>query len=218
MQHFRHLHDPPDDDLHLLREALGADGRAGLARRLLLRFGSLHAMAKAHPRALAQVDGCSVETAMRLCAGMAVGQRAAQPPAQLPQHPLSCAADAAAILAPGLCSLDEEELHCLYLDQMGRPIALAALTHGSTRHTIIDPVQVLRPAIHCGAQSIVLAHNHPSGVCEPSVEDTRATWTVKESSVAVGIELVDHLIITRSSWTSMTELGLLGPPALDLLG
>jgi len=101
---------------------------------------------------------------------------------------------------------------------MGRPIALAALTHGSTRHTIIDPVQVLRPAIHCGAQSIVLAHNHPSGVCEPSVEDTRATWTVKESSVAVGIELVDHLIITRSSWTSMTELGLLGPPALDLLG
>jgi DNA repair protein RadC len=218
MQHFRHLHDPPGDDLHLLCTALGADGSAGLARRLLLRFGSLHAIAKAPPQALSQLDGCTMEAAVRLCASMALGQRAAQLPTRLPHLPLSCAADAAAILAPGLGSLAEEELHCLYLDQADRPIALAALTHGSRRHTIIDPVQVLRPAIHCGAHSIVLAHNHPSGASDPSVEDTRATLTVRECSATVGIELVDHLIITRTSWTSMTELGLLGPRALGLLG
>jgi DNA repair protein RadC len=163
-----------------------------------------------------QVAGLTPAAATQLSASMALGRRAMGPPLVLPTKPVRSASEAVDLLSPGLRLLLEEELHVLYLDSAERPLALLSLTHGSTGNTVINAKQILRHAVQCGASAFVLAHNHPSGNPEPSLDDARATLMVMESASLLGLRLLDHLIITQTEWTSMDQLGLLGHRASGL--
>lgn len=75
--------------------------------------------------------------------------------------------------------------------------------------TVIDPRTIFRAALECGATSFILAHNHPSGQTQPSEPDKAITKKLKEGGKLLEIHLLDHLILTSTTYTSMTDEGLI---------
>jgi DNA repair protein RadC len=103
---------------------------------------------------------------------------------------------------------EHERLSAIYLDRRRRVITSQVLSIGSAGYTIVDPIVILRPAIELNAQSIILAHQHPSGDITPSAEDRSITQKVAAACRVVGIPLLDHIIIGYGeNYTSLAEMG-----------
>lgn len=196
-----------DLDLIALILGTGAGGRTtrSIAASVLERFGGLAAVAEAPVDALASVRGVGPVRAVRLHASLALGRRSQRLPS--PLEPVTTAEAAAAWFVPSLNGLLYEELHALYLNRKGNPIAYRKLTSGHDAATIVESRQILRPAVELGSAGVVLAHNHPSGDPEPSQEDKIVTRRVHSSAAILGIRLVDHLIIGGDRFISMAARG-----------
>ena len=98
-----------------------------------------------------------------------------------------------------------ERFVALYLNQRYAPICLRTLTQGSARFTVVDPPQILRPAVEFEARAIILAHQHPSGDATPSPQDIEVTRRVIRAANALNIPVLDHLILTQDKVVSMRE-------------
>lgn len=118
-----------------------------------------------------------------------------------------------ASLAPLIAHEACECLAVLALNRRQGVLGSAVLTRGNDAHTIVDPRQVLRWALvqgRNGAASIVVAHNHPSGDPSPSNADIEVTHRLVDACRTVGVDLLDHLILTAGgAWTSLREAGLM---------
>ncbi|HET6372991.1 MAG TPA: JAB domain-containing protein [Candidatus Polarisedimenticolia bacterium] len=108
-----------------------------------------------------------------------------------------------------MASAKVERLVALYLTTAGRPIRRATIAIGTLNTTSAHPREILRPGIACAADSYVIAHNHPSGSLRPSQDDLDFTRKLISASRLVGIELKDHLIVSRNGYTSLRESGLI---------
>lgn len=199
-----------DEELLALIIGLGSAGRSSreLAAALLGRFGALPAVAEAPVEALRQVPGIGPARAVRLHAALQAGRRAARGVGSASPQ-VRGAEDAWLLLRPGLEGLEQEELHALYLDRRQQVLALRPLTRGSDGATIVEPRQVFRPAVQCGATSVIVAHNHPSGDPSPSAEDLAATRRLASAGQILGISLMDHLILGRGCYLSLRAEGAL---------
>jgi DNA repair protein RadC len=103
-----------------------------------------------------------------------------------------------------------EVLGVLALD--ARQAALGAVVRvaeGSVAHVTAEPREVFSPALERRASAIVLAHNHPSGNAEPSLEDLEFTRAMCEAGAVLGIQVLDHLVVARRAYVSLRERGLL---------
>jgi DNA repair protein RadC len=198
----RYLLHGPDQlgEADLVALALGA--RAEVAGRLLDRFAHPRAAALAPPRALVAVPGITPARAVRLHAGLTLGLRAAQVTPGT-SSPVRSPEDAAAWLGPALATADHEEVHALYLDAAFRPRALQRLSRGTSTFSAVDSRQVFGPALALAAHGVILAHNHPSGVLEPSASDRALTDHLERAARTLGIHFVDHLIVASSGWRSI---------------
>lgn len=128
---------------------------------------------------------------------------------KLPQVPaISSPTDALAFLTD-IRSQAKEHFLCLYLNARNHLIHREVVSIGSLSASIVHPREVLRPAILKSASSIVLAHNHPSGDVAPSQEDIELTRRLVQAGQIIGIEVVDHIIITENEFTSLKEQGLM---------
>lgn len=192
-------------ELELLTLALGngVSGRPAraIAADLLDQFGSAPGVAHAPPRALARVKGMGEARAVHLHAALSLGLRR-DPPAE-EAEPVRDASDAARWLQPRLTGLPHEEIHALFLDRRLRPLAVRRLSAGTEAYAVLEPGQVLRPAIQLGAHAVVLAHNHPSGDPAPSPEDVHLTERLRRGCELVGLRLVDHLVFGGAGWRSI---------------
>jgi len=83
------------------------------------------------------------------------------------------------------------------------------VTKGLVNRTLIHPREVFRPALIDNATAVVVAHNHPSGNTQPSIDDNQVTNMLTEAGKIIGIRVLDHLIIGRFNYTSSKELGLM---------
>jgi DNA repair protein RadC len=197
-------------EVELLALVLGTGtvGRPALeiAARALSDAGGLQRLARLDPAALARVPGMGPARAIRVHAALALGARATRR-VGVPAPGVTTPAAAAALLVPRFAGLDAEELHALYLDRPGGAIAVRRLTCGSERFTVVEPRQILRVALEIGADGVILAHNHPSGDPTPSAQDRDVTRRVASAARAVGIRLVDHLVVAGERWTSLAEAG-----------
>jgi DNA repair protein RadC len=196
-----------DLDLIALILGTGAAGRSSrsIATDLVDRFGGLPAMAQAPVEALAAVRGVGPVRAVRIHASLALGRRCQALP--IPETPIRTAEDAVAWFQPAFQGLLHEELHGIYLDRRGRPLAYRRLTRGHDGATIVDSRQVLRPAVELGSTGVVLGHNHPSGDPEPSAEDRAVTRRVQSAANVLGIRLVDHVVVAGDRHVSMAARG-----------
>lgn len=103
----------------------------------------------------------------------------------------------------------QEYLVCLSLDSVGHPITRRVVTIGLLDVSLAHPREVFVGPIKDRAASVIIAHNHPSGIAEPSEEDITTTQQLAAAGQLLGIALSDHLIITRSAYFSFNENGLL---------
>jgi PAS domain S-box-containing protein len=108
-----------------------------------------------------------------------------------------------------LKSEPREKFIVLMLDARKEIIAYDEVAQGSSTETVVHPQEVLKAALRAGAEAIVLVHNHPSASPEPSAEDMVLTASIMQACTVVGVELLDHIIIARSGYCSMSREELL---------
>jgi DNA repair protein RadC len=99
------------------------------------------------------------------------------------------------MLKPMFASIDREQFIVLCVDSKNRPIGVNIVSIGSLAATIVHPREVFKAAILLNASGIFLAHNHPSGECNPSQEDKELTARLKLGADLLGIRLIDHIIL-----------------------
>lgn len=98
---------------------------------------------------------------------------------------------------------------CLFLDNQHRVIALEELFYGTIDGSMVHPREVVRRSLHHNAAALIFAHNHPSGVAEPSQADISITRRLKNALALIDIRTLDHLVVGDSDVTSLAERGLL---------
>lgn len=123
---------------------------------------------------------------------------------------ISCPVEAAAQLAD-LRALDREHFVCLYLNARNQVIHRETVSIGSLSASIVHPREVFRPVFEGGrgVAALVLAHNHPSGDPSPSKDDLELTRRLTKAGQILGIEVLDHLIITQGEYLSLKEKELM---------
>jgi DNA repair protein RadC len=108
-----------------------------------------------------------------------------------------------------LAQRDHEVFMVLFLDARNRVIAPEEMFRGTLTHSSVYPREVVKRALSLNAAAVILAHNHPSGVAEPSQADELLTQSLRSALALVDIRVVDHIVIAGSSATSFAERGLL---------
>lgn len=103
----------------------------------------------------------------------------------------------------------KEHFVCLYLNAKNKLILKETVAIGSLFSNLVHPREVFSPAVSASAAFIILIHNHPSGDPEPSKEDITLTARLCNAGLLLGIEILDHIIIGRNSYTSLKDKGLL---------
>jgi DNA repair protein RadC len=98
---------------------------------------------------------------------------------------------------------------CLYLDSQHRVIAFEELFEGTLNAASVYPREVVQAALQRGAAAVILAHNHPSGVSEPSQADLWITERLSQALELVDIKVLDHMIVGEGAALSFAEQGLL---------
>jgi DNA repair protein RadC len=112
-------------------------------------------------------------------------------------------------LALHLRSLDHEVFAVMFVDAQHRLIALEPLFRGTLTSTSVHPREIARRALALNAAAVVLAHNHPSGVAEPSRADELLTGSVRQALQLVDVRVLDHVVVGREGCVSFAERGLL---------
>jgi DNA repair protein RadC len=188
----------------------GVRGQSALdiARSLLLEFGSLRGLLTAESGRLCAARGLGPARYVVLQASLELARRHYQEPLRagmvLPNPPAM-----RQFLQMRLRDLSYEVFCCLWLDSRQRVIAFDELFRGTVDHASVHSREVVRQALARNASGAILAHNHPSGVAEPSLADEMTTRRLKEALAAVEVRLIDHLVIGDGVCESFAERGLL---------
>ncbi|MGE0160050.1 MAG: DNA repair protein RadC [Gemmatimonadales bacterium] len=179
-------------------------------RVLALAGGSLTRLASFDVSFLEGVSGVGAATAARLAAALELGRRAATAVGESSEH-IRGPADVFARMGPRLRAAQQEEFHALLLNSRHRVIREVLVTRGILDSALIHPREVFRPAVGEGAAGVILVHNHPSGDPTPSAEDRAVTRQMAEAGRAVGIPVLDHVVIGAGTYASLgEEIGRIG--------
>lgn len=181
-----------------------------LAHNLLNHFGSLATVLEASVEELEQVDGIGHESAVFLHLVTEVG-RYYMINRLIKSKVLTTTEDCGEFLVPRFYGRRNETVFVLCLDAKCKVLACQEISEGSINSAGISPRRVAELALFSRAASVVLAHNHPSGLAVPSREDVQATYRVEAALDAVEIVLADHLIISDGDYTSMLQSGYYKP-------
>jgi DNA repair protein RadC len=139
-----------------------------------------------------------VDLAMRILAARHRRGRAIRSPA-----------DTEAYLRLRMADLPAERFGCLYLDNRHRVLELRDLFHGTIDGTSVYPRVVVQQALEVNAAAVILFHNHPSGVAEPSQADERITHRLRAALELIDVRVLDHYIVASGASVSMASRGLI---------
>ena len=192
-----------------LRVGVRGKSAVDLARELLKRFGSLNRLFAASLDELSAVPGMGPAKYAQLQAVLEMSRRALSE-AMKQGDALSTPAVVRDYLRLQLAGLPYEVFYALWLDAQNRLIAAEELFHGTLTQTSVYPREVVKKALAHNAAAVVLAHNHPSGVAEPSSADEFLTRELKQALALVDVRVLDHFIVAGPSQAlSFAERGLL---------
>lgn len=105
--------------------------------------------------------------------------------------------------------LPTEEMVVMLLDNHNKVIGTSTISRGSRNQTLVDASALAQVAVASNASRMIMAHNHPSGESTPSADDVALTRRISEVGKLLGVHLVDHLIIGRDGYTSLTDTGVI---------
>lgn len=178
-----------------------------LAEKMLNKFGSLRAMARASTKELQEFEGIGLAKAVEIQAAFELGQRLATEEG-LERPTIRSAKDVARLMIPEMQSLDREHFKILLLNTKNHLIQTYTVSVGSLNTSVVHPRECFRPAITAQAASIILVHNHPSGDLEPSTEDMNLTRRLMDAGDLIGIKVLDHVIIAGNKYLSLMDKGV----------
>jgi DNA repair protein RadC len=192
----------------LLRTGTSKQDVLQLAQSVLTHLGGLACLVDAKPEQLGAVHGVGPAKASELIAVMEIAKRAARH--QLTQRTVLTQPQAVRdYVALHLREQPRECFAVLFLDSQHRLLTMETLFEGTLNQTAVYPREVVRRALLHNAAALILAHNHPSGVAEPSRADEHLTQALKSALALVDVRVLDHIVVARESTVSMAERGLL---------
>ena len=177
-----------------------------IAHELLRQFGSLRGVMEARPEDLREVPGLGDGAATLLTLVPQLLQRYLRDSQDIGQILLTTA-QCGQYLLPHFFLAREEQVYLLSLDAKCKVLDLRLIQTGSVNTVGVSVRKVVETALRAGASSVVLAHNHTSGLALPSQADQTTTRQVWEALNAVGIVLADHIIVAGDDFISMSEDG-----------
>lgn len=188
----------------------GARGRSAvdLARDLLQHFGDLRKLLTASSKEFCEAYGMGIAKYVQLQAVLELTKRHYACKLQR-SDPLTNLSTTRDYLMHCLRDEPIEKFGALLLDNRHRVIEYTTLATGTLNKASVHPREVVRAALNKHAAAVIFAHNHPSGIAEPSVADERLTNHLKDALALVDIRVLDHFIIGDGECTSFAELGLL---------
>jgi DNA repair protein RadC len=200
-------------EVELLSVLLGT-GTSGepvhaLAASLYLDCGGLLGLLGIGPRELAARRGIGHAKAARIIAGLELGRRALLAATVCDSEVVTSIECVERWAKPLLSALGHEEVWLLCLDARNGVLSRLRVASGGLHGCAVTPKDILRPAIREGAAGIVLVHNHPSGNPEPSTNDVEMTRFLASAAKTVGIELLDHIIVSKGGSCSLLDRGVL---------
>jgi DNA repair protein RadC len=189
-------------DRELLAMVLGTGGSPGigahdLAERLLARFGSVGALARAHPADLATVPGVGWAKSSAIAAAFELARRAGRPAEAVT---IRSTLDVVTVVSPMLRGRSRERLVLVVCDQAHRVLACDVLSEGAADRSLVPVREAVVAVLRRDGKAFALAHNHPGGDPLPSPADVAATAQIEAAAGVVGLRFLDHVIVTDTGW------------------
>jgi DNA repair protein RadC len=178
------------------------EGVLAMSQRLLKEYGDGALTRERDPKRVSEVLDIPLTKACQLVACLELGRRFYDRPTNGQPRHLRTPKQVFEYLTE-MRRLPKEHLRGLYLDCHFRLIHDEVVSVGSVNGNLVHPREVFRPALERGAVAVILAHNHPSGVVKPSAADVAVTRQLVEAGRLIGINVLDHVIITASRYASV---------------
>jgi DNA repair protein RadC len=188
----------------------GGKGRSALdiARGLLLKFGGLNAILSADENEFCAGEGLGKVSYVQLRAFLELSQR--QLFEQLEDRDALTSSELTRqYLRARLRHYEHEVFACLFLDNQHRVVKLEELFRGTIDGAAVYPREVVKRCLSNNAAAVIFAHNHPSGIAEPSQADIGITQRLKVALNTIDVRVLDHIVVGRSDAISFAERGLL---------
>jgi DNA repair protein RadC len=191
-----------------LRTGIRGRSALDLARELMARFGSLSALFAADAASLCSMAGLGLAKASQLSAVMEMARRSLREKLDRGSA-LGSPQAVRDYLRLKLQDRPHEVFVGVFLDAQNRVLAVEELFRGTLTQTSVYPREVVKRALHHNAAALIFAHNHPSGIAEPSRSDEALTQALKQSLALVDVKVLDHFVIGAGAAMSFAERGLL---------
>jgi len=179
-----------------------------IAQELLTRFGNIKAISEASLEELSQIKGIGLAKAAQIKACFELGKRQDLEP-ELKDFDIKDPQSVVKAIRASIKDKAKEHFKLILLNARNKIIGISTVSIGSLNASIVHPREVFKDAIMHNAYSVVLAHNHPSGDTEPSEDDLMITKKLVESGKILGVEVTDHLIVTKNGYFSFKEKNLI---------
>jgi DNA repair protein RadC len=179
-----------------------------IAQELLAKFGNIKSISQASIEALAEIKGVGLAKAAQIKATFELGRRQELEP-EPKDYDIKNPQGVVKAIRSSIKDKAKEHFKLLLLDNRNKIIGISTISIGTLNASLVHPREIFKEAIIHNSASVVLAHNHPSGDPEPSEEDMKITERLVESGKILGIEVIDHIIIGKTSFASFKERGLL---------
>jgi DNA repair protein RadC len=192
----------------LLRTGTTGTGVLALAQQVLVQCRGFAGLLAAQPAQLRGIKGLGPAKQAELLAVMEMARRAlAQGLQAAPVFDSPSAVKD--YLALQIGGREREVFAVLFLDAQHRLVAFEELFQGTLSQTSVHPREVVKRALALNAAAVVLGHNHPSGLAEPSRADEFLTQTLRQALALVDVRVLDHIVVGRGQVVSMAERGLM---------
>jgi DNA repair protein RadC len=191
-----------------LRTGMAGKSAVDLARELLTRFNGLTGLFSTDQAAFCAVPGMGPAKYAQLQAVLEMARRALEEKMKS-GDPMSSPQSVRDYLRLTLQGKKHEIFVGIFLDAQNRTIAAEELFKGTLTQTSVYPREVVKRALHHNAAAMIFAHNHPSGLAEPSQADEMLTQSLKQALALVDVNVLDHFIVGGGTAMSFAERGLI---------
>ncbi|NLM98193.1 MAG: DNA repair protein RadC [Halanaerobiaceae bacterium] len=179
-----------------------------LSQDIINHYGGIKALNYLDVEEMKKVKGIGDAKAVQVKAAVELGRRLASLNHEK-KNIVKSPGDVAQLLMPGFRYLTQEVFKIILLDIKNQLIAMPVISKGGLSSSIVHPREVFKEAIKHSSAAIILAHNHPSGIPEPSRDDLKITKKLVDAGEIIGIEVLDHIIIGDGIYVSLKEKGLI---------
>lgn len=186
-----------------------------IAHNLIDRFDTLAGVLEAPPSELKKVEGMG-DGAATFIALLQAAERYYLVNKQDDGKPMTSVEACGRYLVPKFRNLRNESVYLLSLDAKCKMLSCRLVGEGSVNSAAVPIRRIVEMALEAGATSVVLAHNHPSGIALPSPEDVQTTRRLAMALSAVEIGLVDHIVVADEDYVSMVQSGMYRPSDCEL--